>query len=386
MKAVFGPYFFSKLILISWFVMALSSDFISSSNPLAIKGDQGWTYIGPYQNFDLEKESGVEKIIWPLVPFSEKDLDLSVKRLSRPGTKSMTSSHIHILGTDRVGRDILAGLIHGARFSLIIVTVSVSGIGFLGLIIGIAMGYFGDKKVRIPSIFLFPFILIVLLILFWISEFGFSESWLPISILTGAAMVLAALIKRFRKKLQQKRIRIPFDFILSRFLEIFETIPKLFLLLVLISVLDPGNNRLLIALIITGWLSLAKMIRGKTLSISNSPLIESLKSMGASEFRILFRHIVTFILPDLLAYLAYGAGNIILIESALTFLGLGVSPDVVSWGSLLSLAPYKPEYWWLAVAPGLLIFGVVYSLIRIGDLLYERLTPEQTNWRYYDLV
>jgi len=169
-------------------------------------------------------------------------------------------------------------------------------------------------------------------------------------------------------------------------LEIFETIQKLFLLLVLISVLDPGTNRLVIALVITGWLTLAKMIRAKTLSISNSTLIESLRSMGASESRILFRHIATFILPDLLAYLAYVGGNIILIESALTFLGLGVSPDVVSWGSLLSLSPFKPQYWWLAVVPGLLIFAVVYSLIRIGDHLYERLTPEQTNWRYYDLV
>ena len=375
-------------ILGSWILLALMADFLASSNPLFLKDESGWEFIGPYGNVEDSEINSAEKVFWSPVPFSANELDLSNPRFSYPGTNNSKYEfpRNHLLGTDRVGRDIMAGLIHGARFSLLVVLASSISIALIGLLIGILMGFFGDQKLRVK---ISGFILVILgitLPLFWINNMGLKESFIPILILLGFFIGIFLLLDKKIYSKANREIKLPVDFLLSRILEIFETIPKLFLLLVIISLYDPSFDRLIMALVLTGWLTLAKMMRGKTLKLVNSPLFENLKSLGASNSRIIWLHLIPFLLPDFLAYLAYLSGNIILLESALTFLGLGTSPDVVSWGSLLSLSLYNPEFWWLAVLPGLLIFAVVYSLVRVGDLLYSKLNPEQTNWRYYDLV
>ena len=378
-----GPF----IILALWILTALLADFLASSNPLFVKTTKGWNYIGPYKEFDPNQQI-IEKEIWTPVPFSPDELDLSNNRFSEPGSKisTATTSRKHYLGTDRVGRDILSGLIHGARFSLIIVFLAVLCISIIGTIIGILMGFLGDNRASLSFLDLGLVAISIFLAVFWGIKLKVVEFALGITLLIIIFWALSRFLKTQLPFLFSKRYRLPVDYILSRFLEIFETIPKLFLLLVLVSLWDPGVDRLILALVLTGWVTLAKMVRGKALNLSNSTLFESLKSLGSNWTWSIRHHIIPFILPDVLAYVAYISGNIILIESALTFLGLGVGPDVVSWGSLLSLSVYKPDFWWLAVLPGLFIFAVVFSLVRIGDLLYERLNPEQTNWRYHDLV
>ncbi len=376
------------VILALWVILALFADFIASSNPILIRDERGLSFVGPYSDFSKKSQQDYETILMPLVPFLPTELDLSNKRFSSPGSTLTEKeiSRVHYLGTDRVGRDILSGLIHGARFSLFIVLASVFIIGVFGTLIGVIMGLFGDKGLVLSRFSIILISIGLFLGLFWIQSLGLIKAGLGLGIMILTFLILSRLVSRSFPQKLGRNVSIPLDYILSRLLEIFETIPKLFLLLVLISLWDPSTERLILALALTGWVTLTKMIRGKTLSITNSQLFDSLKALGSPWHWSLRHHVFPFILPDLLAYLAYLAGNIILIESALSFLGLGVSPDVVSWGSMLSLSIYKPDFWWLAVLPGLFIFAIVFSLVRVGDLLYSRLNPEQTNWRYYDLV
>ncbi len=381
-------HFWVLMILSFWVLVAVFADFLASSKPLLVKGEKGWSVEGPGSDISPDEIRNAEKVIWSPVAFSEEDLDLSTQRFSKPGTENteLKFTRVHRLGTDRVGRDILAGLIHGSRFSLIVVLSSMFLIAIIGLITGLLMGFFGDRRLRMNSGSLALTILALLFVCFWIFNLGPGAAVTPTLIIALLFTGIYHLLRKVRILKNGQQRSIPVDYVLSRFLEIFDTIPKLFLLLVIVSLWEPSTPRLVFAIVLTGWLTLSKMVRGKTLAIVNSPLFLSLKGLGASNSRIMIQHIFPFILPDLLAYVAYLAGTIILTESALSFLGLGVSPDVVSWGSLLAMSIYNPSFWWLAVLPGLLIFAMIFSLVRLGDILYSRLNPEQTSWRYYDLV
>ena len=375
---------FSLILIGAWILIGLGAGLISNSAPLLSKDVKTgeWFFLkeaGSFQDRAI--------ILGTPVPFGPKELDLSIPKFSKPGTESLKyPGKVHYLGTDAVGRDILAALVHGARFSLLIVFFSALGIGIIGLLIGSIMGYFGDHFLRPKAPLFWASVFRISMTIFWLSKLGLFTGILLSGFLAIFLWSLAR-IRSFKAYIfRSSRVSVPIDFALNRFMETFEAIPQLFLLLVIISIMPPGPTRLLTALILAGWLTLAKIVRSKTLSFRSSALHENLEALGASNFKKVFNHNFFFVLPDLLAYVAYAAGNVVMLESGLTFLGLGVSPEQVSWGKILSYSMLKPDYWWLAVVPGILIFAVVFSLIRVGNRIYQKLLPEHRNWRYYDLA
>ncbi|RXJ87384.1 ABC transporter permease [Arcobacter sp. CECT 8985] len=223
-------------------------------------------------------------------------------------------SFSHIFGTDRLGRDVLARVLLGGQTSLIIGILSASIASFIGLFIGITAGYFKGKIDKS----------IVILI------------------------------------------------------DLFLTFPTFFLLLALVSYIQASALVLIIVISITGWMSMARLIRSESFAIGNKSFIKILKLSNVSNLKIIFKYFAPLLAPIFLISFTFGVGGAILAESGLSFLGLGINPPDMSWGSLLSDGKAVIDIsWWVSFFPGLFIFLVTFCLIQISDYLQQKANTKE---------
>ncbi|MDR3345991.1 MAG: ABC transporter permease [Campylobacteraceae bacterium] len=212
----------------------------------------------------------------------------------------------HLFGTDRLGRDILARIIEGGKVSLIIGFASASVASFVGLIVGISAGFFGKNIDK-----------------------------------TVVVMI-----------------------------DLFLTFPTFFLLLALVSYVNASALTLIIVISVTGWMSMARMIRSESFSINAQPFIKILKLANVSKVKIIFKYFAPLLAPLFFISFTFGLSGAILAESGLSFLGIGVMPPSISWGSIISEGKEVIDVaWWVSFFPGLMIFLVTFSLINICDYL-----------------
>ena len=211
----------------------------------------------------------------------------------------------HLLGTDDVGRDIASRVIHGSRVSLSVGFVAVSIYVLIGLVVGAVAGYYGG----------------------------------------------------------------PVDLIASRLIELMLTIPTFFLIITVVAFLPPSILNIMVVIGVTNWPTVARLTRGEFLKTKSLEYVVAAKALGASDLRMIFRHILPNAVAPVFVAATFGVASAILIESTLSFLGFGVPPSTASWGSILSNArQLLPSGWWLAVFPGLAIFLTVtsYNLVAEG--------------------
>lgn len=166
------------------------------------------------------------------------------------------------------------------------------------------------------------------------------------------------------------------DSILMRFVDIMLSLPTFFLILTIQAILSPSIYNVMIVIGATSWMGVSRLVRGQVLSIKEQQFVEAAKAIGASNCRIIFRHILPNCFAPVIVAATLGIANAILIESALSFLGMGVQPPTPSWGNMLEDAQsYMAEAWWLAVFPGVLIAITVLSFNFLGDGLRDALDP-----------
>lgn len=212
----------------------------------------------------------------------------------------------HLFGTDRLGRDMLARILQGGQTSLIIGFLAASISSIVGLFIGINAGYFKGN----------------------------------------------------------------IDKTITIMIDLFLTFPTFFLLLALVSYIQASALILIIVISITGWMGMARMIRSESFAIGNKPFIKILKVANVSNFKIIFKYFAPLLAPIFLISFTFGVGGSILAESGLSFLGLGVNPPQMSWGSLLSDGKAVIDIaWWVSFFPGFMIFLITFCLIQISDYL-----------------
>src|SRR5574344_593461 len=157
---------------------------------------------------------------------------------------------------------------------------------------------------------------------------------------------------------------------ISSLVELFLTFPTFFLLLALVSYIQASSIILIIVISITSWMGMSRMIRSESFAISNKPYIKILKISNISNFKIVFKYFAPLLAPIFLISFTFGVGGAILAESGLSFLGLGINPPNMSWGSLLSDGKAVIDIaWWLSFFPGLMIFIITFCLIQISDYL-----------------
>lgn len=338
------------------------------------------------------KNETYDFVIFPPIPYSPKTTDIRNKYkgpFSKQNVKSLF--YRHWLGTDRLGHDLLAGMIAGTRVAMLVGLISMSIAAAIGILLGALAGYFGDDRLSVNLTGL----IINLIALFFAWFFSFKVRWYALSeagnqgrlggeFLKSLAMfigilLLANVLVYFIKKwpLAKKQVALPLDLLIMRAIEVLNSIPGLLLLLALVAVF--AKSSIIYVMVIIGfirWPSIARFLRAELLRIRDLGYIEAGRALGFSDRRLLFKHALPNAIAPVLITIAFGMASAVLLESALSFLGIGVGEDGITWGRLLSDARDNHLAWWLAIFPGGAIFVTVTIFNLIGEGLTEALGAE----------
>jgi peptide/nickel transport system permease protein len=221
-------------------------------------------------------------------------------------------SQKHLLGTDELGRDLLSRIIWGSRVSLKVGFVAVGIAILIGIIIGALSGFYG----------------------------GWTDA------------------------------------ILMRFVDIMLAFPTFFLILAVISILEQNIFTIMVVIGFTSWMDVARLVRAEFLSLKEKDFVSAARAVGASDKRLIFKHILPNALSPVFVAATFGVAGAILIESGLSFLGLGVQPPDPSWGNILTSGKDNIEVaWWLSLFPGFAILITVLSYNLVGEGLRDALDP-----------
>jgi len=238
--------------------------------------------------------------------------DVLSLRLLPPGARDV-NGELHLLGTDRFGRDLFVRMMLAGRISL-------------------AVGVVG-------------------------------------SLLAGALGTLLGALAAWRRGAVDATLMAVADALLA--------VPRLVLLLVCAALWRPGLTTVVVVLVATGWMGVARLVRGEVLGVKTLAYIDAASALGASSWRVLWRHAIPNALGPAIVSTTLGVGNAILLESGLSFLGLGIQPPRPSWGNMIAggrdLHVAAP---WVAIAPGAALILTVLACTLIGDSLRDRLAGE----------
>ncbi|MCK9573847.1 MAG: ABC transporter permease [Candidatus Omnitrophica bacterium] len=219
----------------------------------------------------------------------------------------------HILGTDDLGRDILSRMIYGTRISLSVGFVAIAIATIIGIILGSLAGYYGKL----------------------------------------------------------------IDSLIMRLVDIMLSVPTFFLLLTIIAIVGPSIWIVMFVIGLTGWMSIARLVRAEFLTLKEREFVLAARSIGASDARIIFKHILPNAMSPVYVSFILGVAGAILMESGLSFLGFGVQPPTPSWGNILTAGrEYMEVAWWLIFFPGLAILLTCLSYYILGEGIRQALDPK----------
>jgi peptide/nickel transport system permease protein len=255
---------------------------------------------------------------YPPIPFGpiEQDLDSTFRppMYVKPASRrtKFNDAWPHLLGTDNTGRDVLVQMLYGTRISITVGLLAVGLYLVIGSVVGALAGYIGGT----------------------------------------------------------------FDMLLSRVIEVIMLFPAFFLILTLVALIGPSIYIIMFVIGITGWPTIARLIRAEVLRQRSLDYVTAARACGASHARIVFRHLLPNSIGPAMVTAPFGVAGAIMTEAGLSLLGFGVRPPTPSWGSLLRLGSANYHYWWLVVVPSLAIFGIVTLFNLVGSGIRDAMDPK----------
>ena len=174
----------------------------------------------------------------------------------------------------------------------------------------------------------------------------------------------------------KKEIFVPIDTFVSRGIELLNSIPRLILIITISAVVEPSIWIVMVIIGVTGWTGIARFTRAEFLRIRSLEYIQAAQSLGFTSVRTIFKHALPNALAPVFVSIAFGIASAILIESGLSFLGIGVPDDIVTWGQLLNLGRQNLEAWWLILYPGIAIFLTITIYNMIAEASRDALDPK----------
>ena len=328
--------------------------------------EAGLSVIHPDHSPVSWKTTTFESIWRAPISYSPNTIDLNTGTFKRPGIiHTGTWHYTHWLGTDAIGRDVLAGMIRGCRVSLLI------GIGsmLLALLIGVPLGacaaWWGNKDWRISYAQLF---ILIGTILFAILVCFFPISFWMRMILSISVIMLGLLLFKKLEAAHRGRASIPLDQMVMGAISIIDGFPGLFLILVLVAIV-PAKGWVVVMLTIAllRWPSMARYMRAEVFKMKETNYIKAAQILNMPSFQILRKQVIPFAFRPVMISFVFGVSTAILAESSLSFLGIGLPAEEINWGRLLAQSRNHFDAWWLVVFPGLAIFLTLLSLYTIGN-------------------
>jgi peptide/nickel transport system permease protein len=352
------PTLWASIFLGFVILVALGAPFLASDQPILCKTESGWHLNG------APSSEKIDFAIYPPVRFSPQNIDLDRANYQPPMTTSK-DGRWHFLGTDLIGRDVAAGLIHGTRLSLTTAMIAMLLSMLIGLPLGLIGGYTGNSGIRAHPIQIGLYLMVLVLLCYVMIYFkGLALGGKLILILVTFLLITAGMIGG--RKLRNKS-NLPLDLIIMRGIEVVSGLPGLLILLAISAILESKSvlaTGLIIGLL--RWPIITLLSRNEVQKTKQLAYVQSARALGMGDLRITLNHILPNILTPIIVTLIMGLASAILIESALSFLGIGVALEEQTWGSLLSESRRQIKAWWLAVFPGGAIFLTIMSLHTIA--------------------
>ncbi|HZE96416.1 MAG TPA: ABC transporter permease [Planctomycetota bacterium] len=268
------------------------------------------------RDFKKDQQSRRGSGVYPLIPYGPLELDLDIiykpPFFRKTGELSrFREGDVHLMGTDDSGRDVLTRLLYGTRISITIGMVAVSIYLTIGICIGAVAGYFGGRV----------------------------------------------------------------DMVISRLIEIVLLFPSFFLILTLVALIGPSIYIIMVVIGLTGWPTIARLTRGEFLKQRSIDYVSAARALGASNLRVMFRHILPNALSPAFVSAPFGIAGAIVTEATLSVLGFGARPPAPSWGAILNLSVQNYEKWWFTVFAGVSIFVTMTVFNVVGNGLRDAMDP-----------
>lgn len=295
---------------------------------------------------------------WLPLPFGPTALDL-LHVTAPPAWGGIGPQHW--LGTDPQGRDILAGLVYGARQVVLLSLPATILATAFGALAGSAAGYWGNRDLRLPL----AAWLLVLAGSWWIVDLP-SRGAVVSGLLILAIAAGVATLRAYPHWLAQAAWPVPLDALLRGLLTLLGAVPRLILVIALAAGPPLTSVKLLGLLIVVAWADPARLVRTQMLRVRELPFVEAARAAGLPTWRIWLRHALPHACLPLRTTAPLSLAGLIGLDTTLSFLGVGLPPDVPSWGRLLGALRQAPNAWWLAAGPGLALLLTLLALRRLA--------------------